>query len=179
MFDLQKLEWLNGQYLHEMSAEAILDEAGPFFVEKEMVTEAELTSRRDYLLKLIPLLRERVRLLPEFAEMSGYFFREPESYDEKGAAKYFSEPDAADRLDRLAARFELPGIFDEHTAEEHVRGLAEELEVSPAKIIHPTRLAVTGTTQGPGLFELMTVIGRERVIARLRRAATYIREKAG
>lgn len=178
VFDMQKLEWLNGQYLHEMSAEGLLSLAEEFFVERGLVADAELAGKRDYLLRIMPLLRERVRLLPEFADMSGYFFRDPESYDEKGEAKHFSDPAAADRLERLAGRFEQSAVFDEHTAEEDVRVLAEEIGVGAGKLIHPVRLAVTGTTQGPGLFELLAVIGKERVVARLRSAAGHVRAKA-
>jgi len=175
VFDIQKLEWLNGQYLHELSSAEILESVGRLFVEAGLVSAGELESRREYLLTVIGLLRERCRLLTEFVERSGYFFRDPETYEEKGVRKYFRDESVSVRLESLAGRFESLGEFTVEATERVVRDFAEELGVSAAKLIHPTRLAVTGVTYGPGLFELIVALGRETTTARMRRAAEYIR----
>ncbi len=176
VFDIQKLEWLNGQYLSETPDERVLDLVAPLFVERGYITEDDVVARREYLLLVIHLLKERCRLIPEIAEIGAYFFCDPETYDQKGAAKHFSVVGAADRLDAIARRFEEMAVFDEQTAENAVRILAEEVGISAAMLIHPIRLAVTGMTSGPGLFELLIAVNRERVVARLRAAALHIRE---
>ena len=177
VFDMQKLEWLNGQYLSETPDEEVQCLAEPFFVESGLMTEEELPEMTDYLLRVVHLLKERCRVLPDFAEKGEYFFRDPESYDEKGAAKHFAELEAAVRLEALASRFEAISVYDEAATEEVVRVYAEELGIGGGKLIHPIRLAVTGTTAGPGLFDILVTIGRARVVERLREAARHIRER--
>jgi glutamyl-tRNA synthetase len=174
VFDIQKLEWLNGQYLSETPDGEILDLARPYFIARGLFSEHDRTVTREYLLRVVRLLKERCHLLPDFAERGVFFFHDPDTYDEKGAAKHFGAPGAADRLDRLADRFHELVVFDEAAAEEAVRKLAGELGVSAAALIHPARLAVTGMISGPGLFELLAAVGKERVVVRLRAASKYI-----
>lgn len=174
VFDIQKLEWLNSQYIHGKSDAELLDLAAPWLVERGLIDAAEVESRRDYLLRIIGMLKLRSRLLPDFADQSGYFFIQPESYEGKGERKHF-KPEAADRLRTLADRFEALAVFDEPSLEDATRILSEELEIGAGKLIHPTRLAVTGVTFGPGLFELLALVGREEVVCRMRAAASYIR----
>ena len=175
VFDLRKLEWLNGQYLHELSPVEILGHVAPLFVKQGYISPEDIDGKRDLLLKIIGLLRERCRLFPEFVERGAYFFVDPETYEEKGARKHFKGEPAAELLETLAARFGALGEFNVEATEDAVRTLSEELDIGAGKLIHPTRLAVTGVTYGPGLFELLEVVGRERGVARLRRAADFIR----
>jgi len=178
VFDMRKLEWLNGQYLHELEPDDILELVMPLFVEAAYVAEGDLGTKRAYISGVISLLRERCRLLPEFVEQSGYFFTDPDSYDEKGVKKHFKNVEVADRLDILADRFAALDDFTVDSTEHATRKLSEELEIGAGKLIHPTRLAVTGVTFGPGLFELLALIGKARVVGRMKRAAAYIRELA-
>ena len=177
VFDIQKLEWLNSQYLHEKSDDELLTLSAPWFVERELITTDDLARRSDYLLRVIGMLKLRSRLLPDLASQAEYFFRPPASYEEKGARKYF-KADSAEILEMLAGRFEALAVFDEPSLEEATRVLSEEREISAGKLIHPTRLAVTGVTFGPGLFELLTLIGREEVVGRMRAAVSFIRSQA-
>ena len=176
VFDLKKLEWLNGQYVHDMDPEAVLDIIGPQMVDAGYVTTEELVSRRGFLLAVIVQLRERVRLLPEFVEKSAWYFRAPDQYDEKGVKKQFAKPGAEEILEQLADRFSTLDDFTEAAAEDATRQMCEELEVGAGKLIHPTRLAVSGETGGPSLFAMLELIGRDEVVRRMRRAAAYIRE---
>ena len=178
VFDLQKLEWLNGQYLNDLSSEKLLKTVGPLFTERGFISESDMEEKKEYLIGVINLLKERCRLITDFAERGEYFFTDPAEYDPKGEKKYFfKELAVAERFDTLADRFEKIEDFNVETSEKVIRGLAEELEINGGKLIHPTRLAVSGTIAGPGLFELLAHIGRETVVARLRRAAEYVRMK--
>ena len=177
VFDMTKLEWLNGQYLNELSSEDLFAPVIPLLVKAGYISEGDVDEKRDYLLKVITLLKERCRLLPEFVEKSSYFFTDPLEYDAKGEKKQFKDVSVADRLEALAASFDALGEFTEETAEEVIRAKSEELEIGAGKLIHPTRLAVSGTTQGPGLFEMLITVGRERTVARMLKAASYVREK--
>ncbi|MFC1692194.1 glutamate--tRNA ligase [Candidatus Latescibacterota bacterium] len=175
VFDNVKLEWLNGQYLNNLSPEELLESVGHLFIKSGFITQRCLTEKRDHIIKIIGLLKERCRLLKDFVKQGVYFFGEPNSYEEKGVKKHFRDETAADRLEILADRFEALDIYTETTTENALRSLAEELNINCAKLIHSTRLAVTGVTHGPGLFELLTVLGKQMVVERMHRAAEYIR----
>lgn len=176
VFDMQKLEWLNSLYVAELPAETLLELTGRLLVERGLISETDLDEQRAYVLEVIDLIKSRCRLTTDVPDMVEYFFTEPESYEEKGVKKHF-KPDAAKRLEQLAARFEVLDPFTIEAAEEATRALAEELAVGGGKLIHPTRLAVTGRTFGPGLFELLALVGVERTVARMHRAASVIRKR--
>ena len=149
---------------------------GHLFVERGLIDGAELEKKRDYLLQVVMLLKERCKLITDFPDRGEYFFVDPEIYERKGVKKHFNETAVADRLEVLAASFDALDDFTTKTTEATVRDFAEKNEVGSAKLIHPIRLAVTGVTYGPGLFELLEVIGREKVVSRMQRTAAYIRQ---
>lgn len=177
VFDLKKLEWLNGQFLRERPTEDIFRDVAPLYVKSGFVSEDDLAGERDYIMNVIDLLKVRCRLITDFEAQGEYFFHDPTSYDEKGVRKVFMKPGAKECLERLSDIFETIKTFDEQGIEDSVRALAEEMEVGGGKIIHPTRLSVSGTTGGPGLFEMLALIGKKRVVARMRRSAAFICEE--
>jgi glutamyl-tRNA synthetase len=138
-----------------------------------LTTKYYLETRWQWLMKVIGLLKERCKLLTDFVEMSSYFFTDNFEYDIKGVAKHFT-PDAVRLLTALAEKFAAVSELTEIKAEEIVRTYAEELQVKPAVLIHPTRMAVTGMTAGPSLFGLLEAIGRDKVCSRIKQAITYI-----
>ncbi len=171
VFDEEKLSWMNQQYMMEKTAEALLPAVEPFFV------GAGLTSPGDPRLPaVVALMKSRARRLKEMAESSGYFFRDPVAYEEKATAKHFGAG-AADLVADLRATLAAAPEFSAKALEETYRAKAEALGVSAGKIIHPTRLAVSGVSFGPGLFELLEALGRETVLRRMDAAAEWIRRK--
>ncbi len=177
VFDEQKLEWLNSQHLNDLSLDQLLNEVAPFWIRAGLISEADLTERRSYLERVIALLRERCRLLTDFVERGRYFFEEPAAYEEAARKKHWSNPEVADRLTALADRFEASETFDAASAESELRVLSESLGLSSADLIHPTRLAVSGISGGPGLFEMLEALGRETVVRRLRRSAEFLQKE--
>jgi glutamyl-tRNA synthetase len=174
VFDMKKLEWLNGQFLRERPSEEIFVDVGPLYVNSGFVSEDGLTADRGYIMNVIDLLKVRCRLITDFEAQGGYFFHDPESYDEKGVRKVFMKEGAVECLENLSDAFDAIANFGEQEIEDAIRGLAEKMEVGGGKLIHPTRLAVSGMTGGPGLFEMLALIGKERVVQRMRRAVEYI-----
>jgi glutamyl-tRNA synthetase len=120
------------------------------------------------------LLKERCKLLTDFADIGFYFFVNEFPYEGKGVKKHFRKPGAAAHLRALTERYQALTDFSAQTAEDTLYALAEELEAKPAELIHPTRLAVSGLTGGPSLFEMLAAIGREHVITRMKKAVAYI-----
>jgi glutamyl-tRNA synthetase len=172
VFDRDKLDWMNGVYLRQMSDDEYVKLAKPF------IEPAFGAVDEGYLAKALSLEKERAKTLAELPALTEFFFREPESYDEKGERKWFRRDGAAELI--AAVKESVAGLetFDVASLEAAIRGVAEKLGIEPGPVIHTTRLAVTGRTAGPGLFELMAVLGKERVVARLGRAEGYVRETA-
>jgi glutamyl-tRNA synthetase len=115
-------------------------------------------------------MKERLAFPQDFTALSGYFFRDPESFDETGLKKNW-EPESSERLKMLADRIKSLNEYSHASVEAAVRQLSEELQIKPSKIIHPVRLALSGRTIGPGLFEMMELLGKEAVVRRLYHAA--------
>ncbi len=118
--------------------------------------------------ELAGLFRERMNTLAEITRHAEYFFQEPEAYDEKGLKNALKTPDLPAVVEALAARLAAVDPFVHDPIEAAVRAVAEGRGIGAGKVIHPARLALSGRTEGPGLFELMAVLGRERCVARLR-----------
>jgi glutamyl-tRNA synthetase len=162
VFNIEKLNWLNQQHIKLKSNEELAQ------LIKPDLQSAQLTNLDDtYIFKVIGLLKERLSFPKDFIEMSRYFFRDPESFDEAGLKKYW-EPETNDQLKLLADRLEALLEFSHTSIETALRQLAEELKIKPTKLIHPTRLALSGRTIGPGLFEMIELLGKKTVVHRLR-----------
>ena len=106
-----------------------------------------------------------------------YFFKEVESYDEKGVGKHF-KPEAAELLTVCINALEALETFDLASTEAAYNKIAEEQGLSLGKVVHPTRLALTGRTVSPGLFDVMVLLGKETTLSRMRKAVQYIKALA-
>ena len=168
VFDEQKLNWLNGEHMRAMPLEDLTRAAAAVWVEAGWLTLEEADARRDDLARIVALMQPRVVTLRDFLS-ADYFFKDPEHYDEKIRQKHWRS-DAPDRILALVERLASLEAFGETDVEGVTRTLAGELELSAAKLIHPTRLALSGVGYGPGLFEMMSVLGKETCLRRLRKA---------
>lgn len=172
VFDEQKLEWMNGNYMAEAQNETLLDLVMPLWLEKGWIT---LELDRSYLLGVVDLMKSRSKKVTELGEGCSYYFTDPDEYEEKAARKRFT--DGADEvLGHLVDVLEKEERYSITGLEEIFQGLCDRLQISAGKLIHPTRLAISGLSFGPGLFELMAQLGKETVLRRLKRAVSWIRE---
>ena len=167
-FDIQKLRWLNAEYIMKSVNERLVPLVKPYL---EASGLAAAGIKDAYLGRVLDLYKVRLKTLSELPAQTDFFFREDFAVDEEGR-KHLDSPESRAYLAALADR--LAGLTDfSHAAIEDVfRRFAEErglAKVGP--IVHPARMAVSGKTKGAGLFEMMEVLGRERVVARMRRAA--------
>ena len=173
IFDREKLEWMNGVYLRGLTPDQYLARARPFL---ESVL-GDLADQFDQQLISGALLleQERTKTLAELPDLTQFFFHDPEAYDDEGERKWFRREGAADLLAAVRAALVRLDPFDASAVEAAVRSVAEQLELKAGPVIHTTRLAVTGRTKGPGLFELLAVLGKDRVLTRLTRAEQHVR----
>ena len=171
VFDETKLEWMNGVYLQGRSVDSLLPAVKILWQKMDL----PLAALRDenFLRKVIAMFKERSRKVSEIAEKSLYFFRDPGSYDPQAAKKYFKS-ETLPFFDALLSKLAALEPFTHDALEELYRQLAEALGISAGKLIHPTRLAVSGVSFGPGLFEMLETLGRETVLRRLRQARGQI-----
>lgn len=174
VYDTKKLTWMNGQYLSELPLEKILPEAETFFIKDGLVTKEWLAENKEYFAKLVDTVRIRVKTLQEVADASAYFFKDVEAYDEKGVAKHF-KPEAAELLEKCIAALEADEVFDLTSTEAIYNKIAADNGLALGKVIHPTRLALTGRTVSPGMFDVMVLLGKEKTLARMRKAVEYIK----
>jgi glutamyl-tRNA synthetase len=168
VFDRDRLLWLNGEWLRKLDLEEVVKRLGIYL--KENGFEIKNT---DYLAKVIKAMGNRVNKLKDFIEIGRYFFTDDFPYDEKGIKKrIYAGVDI--RLKKLIEKFNELDRFDEENMESALRELSEELRCKAGELIHPVRIGVSGMTFGPGLFELLEVLGKEKVIERLKRFVSYI-----
>jgi glutamyl-tRNA synthetase len=167
-FDLQKLRWLNAAHIMKKTSADLLP-----LIKSQLITAsvplAEVTD--EFLLRLIDLYKIRLKTLREFVGMTDCFFSEDFSVEEEGKKKYLSKPEAVQNIRLLADRLEALNSFSAAEIEAACRALAEEKGLKAAGLIHPARLAISGKTSGAGLFEMMELLGKERVLRRLRGVA--------
>jgi glutamyl-tRNA synthetase len=175
VFNPEKLDWFNAEHLARLADDDLMRRLEPVFRVAGLWRDEFAGGRREWFRQVLALLRPRCRTLVEFAEAARYFVIDPPGYDESAASKYFTAPGIADALDALAHAFGSLPDFEPDTLERALRDLAVSRGLKPAALIHATRLAVTGRSASPGLFEVLALVGRERVLARLRAAAGHVR----
>ncbi len=174
IYDVNKLAWMNGHYLRDYDPDRLVEAAMPFFEDRGLIKRPLDHKEYSYMKDVIVAVRERARTLVELADASLYFFTDFTGYDEKGEKKHFQKKDAVSILYRLADELSRLEPFNQEEAEALYSKLADSMELSTGRLIQPTRLALTGRTAGPGLFEIISLLGRETTVKRLKNAAAYI-----
>ncbi len=174
IYDTAKLTWMNGHYLRGASIDELTEAAFPFYRAAGLLAAPPEGEALTYFRKVADTVRDRVKSLVELAEASTYFYRDEFEYEPKGVEKHFRKEGAAQLLLRAAALLKHLEPFDETSIETAYRGLSEEMGISAGRLIHPTRLAISGRTMGPGLFDIIALLGRERTVSRLETAARWI-----
>lgn len=174
IYDVNKLAWMNGHYIRESDPERLSEVARPFFEQHSLLT-GELTSDElDYFKKVLKAVRERARTLEELAEAAEYFFLDDFEYDQKGIKKAFKKEGAADVLRSIRQELDALDDFNEGKTEALFNEISDKTGLSFGRLIQPTRLALTGRMGGPGLFEVISLLGKEKTLARIDKAISYI-----
>jgi glutamyl-tRNA synthetase len=164
VFDFDKLRHINQQHLFAMTDEAIADLLPEFFAKAGIALPEQ-----PYLVRVVGLMKQRCAVLPDFVEPARYFFSDPESYDEATRSKRW-KPESGELVAAFATALENLPAWQASDLEGALRQLTESRGLGAAALIHPVRLAVSGVGGGPGLFDMLEVLGREVCVRRLRRA---------
>lgn len=175
IFDYDKLRWMNGEYIRLCDPERLMQLCRPFLVEAGLIADEPDAATEAYLQDVVLLIRERMHLLADAVPLMRPFLTEPEAPDPAGQRKWLTGADARRRLQLSVDALEAAEPdWNEAAIETAVNRVAEAMGISRAPVIHTVRLAVSGVTVGPGLFEMLRVLGRERVLRRLRRAQEWV-----
>ncbi|MCL6625654.1 glutamate--tRNA ligase [Alicyclobacillus shizuokensis] len=175
VYDVKKLEWINAQYVRRLSPDEVLHRVWPELMQRDWVRPDMNEQALAWLRTVIQAVQARARSLPDLVDSMAYFFTADYDYDEKGAKKHFAHSETATRLESAAAVLQDVRPFTVVNVESCYRRLIAEWGIKGGQLIHPTRLAITGLTVGPGLFDVMALLGASECQRRMRRAADWIR----
>jgi len=166
VFNPEKLLWVNAEYIKITPPLQVAQALVPFLEEAGLKDEVQAVSA-GWLVQLVVLVKERAKTLVEMVDWVRPYFGQAVTFDEE-AAKKFLTPAMAPMLGKLLARFEALPAFSKQQWEEAFKQLVEEEGVKMGQLAQPVRVALTGRTASPGLFEVMEVLGRDRTLFRLR-----------
>jgi glutamyl-tRNA synthetase len=172
VFNPEKLDWMNQQHILRMSLDALADALEPVLRAEGLWSDDYRGSRRAWFLDLIELYRPRIKRLVSFPGEAKPFLVDEVVMDEASARKHLSGEQARSQLGAFREALERTASFDRGTLETELRSIAERAGSKPGPLIHATRVAVTGRSVSPGLFEVLELLGRERAVARIDAALT-------
>jgi glutamyl-tRNA synthetase len=177
VFDPKKLEWMNGRYLAARSSAELGGRLRELLGAEAAPAPGAQVPAEAWWEQLAELLKVRARTLPEMAAQARPFLGPLPEYDEAAVAKHWKDTDVvAERLLEVRRRFAALPTFEPEAMETALRAYAEELGTGAGKVIHPLRVALTGTAASPGIFEVAALLGRERVLARIDAAVARVRD---
>lgn len=171
-FDMKKLVWMNGEYIRRQPREVYAAE----FVAR--VQAAGLPTEGVDLGGVMDQMQVRTKFYSEIPASCAYFFSEEYAFDPKGVEKRLKGEGVAELLEAVAEAYAALPAFDVQTTHDALVAMGEARGAGLGALVHPVRVAVSGLTEGPGLFEMLALLGREKVCGRLRKVARRLRDGA-
>jgi glutamyl-tRNA synthetase len=175
VFDRDKLEWFNTQYLQKLPIEDVLRQVQAELHRHNLWKEEWAAGDgRAWFAKTVDLLRSRVRLLPDFATWSRAFFTDDFPRDPAAIAKFWKDEKTRPLLEKLADSLATLTEWNHDACDHATRKVAEDGGVKAGMLINATRVAIVGQAVAPPLFDTMVVLGQQRVVDRLRDALNLL-----
>jgi glutamyl-tRNA synthetase len=168
VFDLEKLNWMNGKYIRSLSSAEIAQRAAGWLKKEGLIEDKSRIP--DKVIEAIEVEKDKIKLLSEIPELVDYMIKDNIIYQEKAVKKRLKKEGVRDILKQVIDIIENIGDFNEENLEKAIRAMCEETHLGAGKIFHPVRVAVSGRMKGPGVFELLRVIGKQKTIERLQYA---------
>ena len=174
VFNPEKLDWFNQQHIMRLAPDEVAQRVQPSFAAAGLWDESLLGDRHAWFFAVLELLKPRAKKLDDIVEIGRFFFVELPAYDPAAVEKHLRADGLAERFHALDAAFAALPAFDPASTEAALRTVADATGVKAATLIHAVRVAVTGRTASPGLFEVLSLLGRERTRARLAAALLQV-----
>ncbi|MBI5049447.1 MAG: glutamate--tRNA ligase [Nitrospirae bacterium] len=172
VFNPEKLLWLNSQYIINTPAEKLAELVMPFLVKENIISEGQ-DLNKEWLSKAIKTLKERSKTLIELANSLRYYIAEEIEYDEKAKAKFLNEKSRG-LLIELNDRLTSVTDFSTQELEKIFKEIIEKHNIKLGNLAQPVRVAMTGGTESPGIFEVLEIVGKEKTLRRLEKAIKVI-----
>ncbi len=181
VFDMKKLEWMNGYYLRRLSVEELARRAWPFLETSGVAgaVRAAGAAGERRLHQALALAQSRLRTLADVPPWTEYYFTDPADYDPEAARRYLLRPGVPELLETVAGDLERLEPMSRETLESYFLGLKEKSGHKLGDLLQPIRVAVTGKDVSPGMFEVLELVGREAAVRRLRAAARWAAGRVG
>ena len=164
VFNIEKLNWMNGVYISQLDDEEMISLCRPFFL------AAGITAPLEELKKIVPLFKKRIKLLTEIVTATDYFFKDKTAYEGKAVDKFLTVPGAKDILVRVKEKLAGLNDFTREKIEKVLRDMVDELGIKPRVLMQTLRVAITGRTVSAGIFETIVGMGKERVLKHIDQA---------
>ncbi|OFV94532.1 MAG: glutamate--tRNA ligase [Acidobacteria bacterium RIFCSPLOWO2_12_FULL_65_11] len=179
VFGPEKLDWFNQQYIMRLASDELAKRIQPSFEAAGLWDVSLLGDRRRWFFSVLDLLKPRAKRIGDFAAQARYFLTDRIEYDHAAVEKHVRAAGMGQHLLALDAAFGELSAFDAASLEAALRAVADLRGIKAAALIHATRVAVTGTSVSPGLFEVLVLVGCDRVHARLQAALRLIAPAPG
>ena len=176
VFNPEKLDWMNQQYIMRLSAAELGDMLQPLVAAADLWRDDYASGAREWYLSLVGLFQPRLTRLTSFVDEARPYLSDRLELDEAAVAKHLSKPELAAPMETLIATYRQLPAFEKAALEIALRATAEQHGLKAGALIHATRVAVTGRAVSPGLFEVLELLGRERSLARLTAALSILRQ---
>ena len=168
VFNPEKLAWFNTQYIAKLPHEKLLEHLKPEYVKAGLWRDSYAGEQAAWFRSVVDLYRPRAKVLQDFPKQSRIFLIDGVEFDQAAVDKFLKDETVRGYLRTLAGRLETLPEFTHQTLEAAVRSLAEELAIKPGVIMNASRVALTGQSVAPGLFDVMGLLGQEKTVTRLR-----------
>lgn len=170
IFDYKKLLWMNGEHMRKRPVEERVQLVMPHLEEAGLVTDPVDGETLTFVKQVVEVVGDRLKMPQDIVELSDFFFLDEVEHEEKAAEKFLKRHYVGPAFRILEDRLGKLHAYNELGIEELMRGLATEMGLKAGELIHPVRVALTGRRHSPGIFEVMTLLGREKVLERLAKA---------
>lgn len=169
IFDLDKCFWLNGQYIAQMELDRFVELSLPF-IDKAGIAYGT----REALLPALTIVKPKVKHLSDVPSWIGFLFTEDFAIDPEAVEKNLRKPGAIDRLKALGEAFSTLTEWNHPALEAKLKETAAALGAKVGELVHPARVAASGKSVGPGLYEMLEILGQDRVLARFKKAESLV-----
>jgi len=176
VFDGAKLEWYNGQYLQKMPIDELLPHVEAQLRMAKIWRDEWSGEQREWFARTVDLVRPRTRLLPDFTTWARAFFTDDFDYETEAREKFWKDEKVPGLLEKLANSLEALPDWNHDACDQALRQLAAAEGVKAGLLINATRVAIVGRAVAPPLFDTMLALGRDRVVARIRRALPALKK---
>ena len=178
VFSMEKLNWFNSEYLKNMSIDSLTKMLLPFLKEANYIENEKSLSlaKNEYIKEVVKLMQGRIKNFSQFIDYADYFFIDKIDIEPQAFDSVLNKNGVPGILQALQEKLSSLEHWDEESIENATREVASSLQIKGGQIIHPTRVALSGKKIGPGLFEIMVLLGKEKTVNRLKEALEKIKD---